>query len=237
MTGSFTLTNTFEKKILNLSISLPLVRRVSREPVFTSLETGKLDLWIMNADGSGRTLLTRDEHENRWPVVTPDGKVIVYVSVTSKQPELCRISADGSDRRFLATATPGSAPAVSPDGEWVLYETVDTTTPARKNIPILGRVSIDGEPAKFLTDHLSLTPAYSPDGSRIALYVQEKPDSPFCLSIIPAEGGAPLKRLEFSVPFFSSRIRWAPDGRALIVNTAPSDRANLWEVGIDGAAP
>jgi len=205
--------------------------------VFTSLETGKLDLWIMNADGSGRTLLTRDEHENRSPVVTPDGKLIVYVSVTSKQTELCRMNADGSDRRVLAIATSGTAPAVSPDGRWVLYETVDTTTPARKNILVLSRVSIDGGPAKFLTDYLSLIPAPSPDGSRIALYIQEKPDSPFDLSIIPAEGGAPLKRLTFAAPFFSSRIRWTPDGRALIVNTAPSDRANLWEVPIDGAAP
>ncbi len=30
-------------------------------------------------------------------------------------------------------------------------------------------------------------------------------------------------------------MRWAEDGEALIINTAPGDRANLWRLPLDGS--
>ena len=35
----------------------------------------------------------------------------------------------------------------------------------------------------------------------------------------------------------SSKVRWTRDGKALIVNTVPGDRANLWVVPLDKSAP
>ena len=32
-------------------------------------------------------------------------------------------------------------------------------------------------------------------------------------------------------------VRWAPDGKSLITNTARGDRANLWQVPLDGSPP
>ena len=34
-----------------------------------------------------------------------------------------------------------------------------------------------------------------------------------------------------------SLLRWAEDGQALLLNTRPSDRANLWRVPLDGGEP
>ncbi|HUP49297.1 MAG TPA: protein kinase [Thermoanaerobaculia bacterium] len=201
--------------------------------VFTSLESGKVDLWTMNADGSGRTLLTRDEHENRAPVFTPDGQAIVYISVTSRGAELCRINADGSDRRVLGmTYTTGSAD-VSPDGKWVVYDRLDMSS--ERSALVVARVPIDGGPSETLMER-GWVPQYSPDGSRIALYRRDE-TSGVSIVIIPAAGGPPIARIEAAPPYAGSRLRWSADGRSVIVNTAPSDRANLWQLPIDGSAP
>ena len=45
--------------------------------VYTSLASGNLDLWIMNADGTNQKQLTTDPREDSNPVVSPDGRYIV----------------------------------------------------------------------------------------------------------------------------------------------------------------
>lgn len=196
----------------------------------TSLETGKLDIWAMKPDGGGRVLLTRDEHENRGPVGSPDGQFIVYVSITSTGNQLCRMNVDGSNRRVLATGIdPNVRASISPDSQWVLYDR------PRGGRFELARVSIHGGPSQFLTDYGAHGASYSPDGSQIAAYVGEFGKT--ALGIISAEGGRPVKRFEFAPPTATSRVTWARDGSALIVNTAPSDRANLWRIPIDESPP
>ncbi|HUP46362.1 MAG TPA: protein kinase [Thermoanaerobaculia bacterium] len=198
--------------------------------VASSLETGKLDLWIMNRDGSGRTLLTRDEHENRWPVATPDGKSIVYLSVTSSGNELCTMGLDGSNRRVLATGLPPDTRiSVSPDSKWVAYHV------NRGEAMAIARVSIDGGEAALLTDSPAEIPEYSPDGSQMAFYALDA--GTIGLSVMSAAGAGPVKRLDSTHPFAWSGIRWTSDGTALVINTAPSDRANLWLVPLDGSDP
>jgi serine/threonine protein kinase len=199
--------------------------------LFTSLDTGKNDIWVMNADGSGRTLLTRDPNENLWPVPSPRGDFIVYTSVTPKGYEICRMNMDGSGRRVLTTtAVRGTRLDISPDGRSVVFED-------EKTVGILSRVSVEGGKSEPLTSMLSFFPRYSPDGSMIAAYMQDHAGSPFLLAAFPASGGAPLKTIDFVPSFAKSAIRWTSDQKALIVNTAPSDRGNLWLVPFDGSAP
>ena len=198
--------------------------------VFTSLETGKLDVWSMNADGSGRTLLTRDEHENRRPVASPDGKFIVYVSMTSSSTEICRMDVDGSNRRVLATGvTPQVVIAISPDSKWVAYNL------SKGSAFNIARVPAGGGAPVFLTESGAFDPAYSPDGSQLAAYFHD--GGRWFVGILPAEGGKPVRRFEVAPPTTSSKIDWMADGSALVINTAPSDRANLWRIPIDGSAP
>jgi Tol biopolymer transport system component len=48
---------------------------------FNSVRTGLMQVWYMNADGSGQTQMTFDETRNSWfPHISPDGKLIVYIS-------------------------------------------------------------------------------------------------------------------------------------------------------------
>jgi serine/threonine protein kinase/Tol biopolymer transport system component len=206
--------------------------------VLTSLESGNPDLWIMNGDGSGRTLLTHDGQRNRAPVVTPDERYIVYLANTGKDVELCRMNLDGSNRRVLSRhATLSVTPTVSPDSKWVVFQGIDLDSPEHKGMAVLSRVSIDGGPEVHLTDFRASTPSFSPDGSEIAFhFVDADADDP-TVGVIPASGGKPTRLLRAAPPFASSQIAWTPDGTALVVNTMPSGRANLWRLPLDGSKP
>ncbi|HEX6088091.1 MAG TPA: protein kinase [Thermoanaerobaculia bacterium] len=206
--------------------------------VLTSLESGNPDLWIMNGDGSGRTLLTRDGQRNRAPAVTPDERYIVYLSNTGKEVELCRMNLDGSNRRVLSRhATLSVTPTVSPDSKWVVFQGLDLESPERKGMAVLSRVPIDGGPVVHLTDFPASTPAFSPDGSEIAFHFVDADAGDPTVGVIPASGGKPTRLLRSAPPMASSQIAWTPDGTALVVNTMPSDRANLWRLPLDGSKP
>ena len=205
--------------------------------VLTSLESGNPDLWIMNGDGSGRTLLTRDGQRNRAPVMTPDERYIVYLANTGKDVELCRINLDGSDRRVLSRrATLSVTPTVSPDSKWVVFQGIDLDSPERKGMAVLSRVPIEGGQAVALTGFRAATPSFSPDGSEIAFHFPDAdPDDP-AIGVIPASGGKPTRLLR-AAPSATSQIAWTPDGTALVVNAMPGDRANLWRLPLDGSKP
>jgi len=48
---------------------------------FNSVRSGLMQVWRMNADGTEQTQMTFDENANAWfPHVSPDGKLIVYIT-------------------------------------------------------------------------------------------------------------------------------------------------------------
>jgi Tol biopolymer transport system component len=203
----------------------------------TSIETGKFDIWLVNEEGTGRTLLTHDENVNRYPVVTPDLKSIVYHSQTTNANEICRMNLDGSGRTVLArTGLPGAVPAVSPDGKWLVYEDFVPSADATRSSGLLGlmRVPMSGGTPQKVSGEWLARPAFSPDGTKLAVTLNDRSSSRFFVAVLPAEGGPVTRISEFAVTA-SSAVKWSDDGSSLIVNTAPNDRANLWMVPLDGA--
>jgi TolB protein len=64
-------------------------------------DDGLWELWLMNADGSGRRRLT-DNTVNDWgPSWSPNGSRIVFLSGTSDVYDIYTMAPDGSDRRRL----------------------------------------------------------------------------------------------------------------------------------------
>ena len=56
------------------------------------------------------------------------------------------------------------------------------------------------------------------------------------LATMPAAGGPVTRVVEFDATSYS-KVRWSRDGKALIMNTAPGDRANLWLIPLDKTPP
>jgi len=82
-----------------------------------SWESGReWDVWMMNADGSGRRNLTAGNKVNDWgPSWSPDGKTIVFLSGLENVYDLHLMNADGTNVRRLThwTAAPSTSAAGS----------------------------------------------------------------------------------------------------------------------------
>jgi len=80
------------------------------------------EVWVMNADGSGRVRLTHNAFEDRAPQWSPDGTKIAYMCrlgtvAPNVDFEICVMNADGSGQTVLTSNTVTDAtPSWSPDG-------------------------------------------------------------------------------------------------------------------------
>ena len=194
---------------------------------YASLDGGNLDIWISDAEGVTARQLTNDPYAEHHPQFTPDGKSVIF-SGYGQGTSIRRIAVDGSDTRPVKLYDSTSdQPALSPDGQTLVFQTPTG----------LAKAPVGGGTATAFADYFAQSPAISPDGTRIACYCRVHTGDPFRLCIIPMSGGAPEKTFEVVGPTFVSMIEWTPDGRALLLNTMPKDRRNIWRFPLDGGAP
>ncbi len=107
--------------------------------VYASTQGGNSEIWVMNADGTGRTQLTFNIHGNgsegpdaNFPSYSPDGTKIVFLcGWETLYGNICVMNADGSRRKQLthnpdnglAMNEPSSdEPAWSPDGASIMFD-------------------------------------------------------------------------------------------------------------------
>lgn len=126
-------------------------------------------IFVMNADGSGKTQLTRprgDEFDGE-PDWSPDGTKIAFSRVALGPPngEIFAINADGSGETNLTNdaAARNYSPSWSPDGTRIAFSSY------RSNFEIFvmnadgnGRTNLTNSPAA------DYDPEWSPDGTKIA---------------------------------------------------------------------
>jgi Tol biopolymer transport system component len=129
------------------------------------------DIWIMNADGSGKTNLTQTPDANEMdPSWSPDGTRIAYVEGTDYAYRIMVMNADGSAQ---AAVTPDVAyhfgPTWSADGTRIAFVREVPGIVIAFQFDIFA-VNVDGSGEVNLTnsDFGELDPAWAPDGSRIA---------------------------------------------------------------------
>jgi serine/threonine protein kinase len=197
--------------------------------VYSSDASGKRDLWIMDQNGGNQKQLTTDAGDNVQPVISPDGRTIVFVSDRKDaRHTLWKIDIDGGSAKQLTNGNFDRNPAFSPDGQWIIYASMGVSHPN------LWRVSINGGDPLKLTDKFSVAPTVSPDGKLIACYYwDQKPDTQLGIALIPFEGGQPIKT--FALP--SPVVRWNADGSALTYVDSRSGASNIWSQPIDGGKP
>jgi len=197
--------------------------------LYNSNATGNFDIWITNADGSDKKQLTFDPSFDVSPVMTPDGRYIVFASNragTSSGWDLWRMDADGGNPKQLANNIEDIGAQCSPDGRWVVYAGLTDGKAALWKVPIEG-----GDPVRM--GDACYTPAVSPAGRWIAC-IDQNEHSDSHISIIPFQGGKPIKLLDDPQRSPGLRIRWMPDSRAISYVQTRGDVANIWSQPIDG---
>jgi eukaryotic-like serine/threonine-protein kinase len=199
---------------------------------FVSNEGGNADIWLTSPDGKNRKQLTANGGVNVGPVVSPDGRYIVFMSSRDGIKNIWRMNVDGSNQIRLTNGLADSFPSITPDGKWVVYTVLEGVKPT------VWKVSIDGGAPVQLTDHIATTGFVSPDGKFLAYVYPESPD-PFAppnkLAVMSLDNSAPVR--VFDVPAsgtITAEALWAPDGKSILYTVNNSNVSNIWSQPIDG---
>ncbi|MDQ1638408.1 MAG: eukaryotic-like serine/threonine-protein kinase [Pyrinomonadaceae bacterium] len=187
------------------------------------------DIWIMNADGSGAKALTSDAFTDSHPVVSPDGKYIVYQSFRPDNvPHIWRMDADGSNQKQLTSGTEDRNPTISPDGRWIAFHSFRT---GKGN---LWKMTIDGGELAQISDRIAYNANFSPDGKLLSCNIFDESVSParYRQAILSFADGALVRVLD--LPTTAGTVSWLPGGKDYVYVDKPHDIGNIWSQPVAG---
>ncbi|HET9712073.1 MAG TPA: DPP IV N-terminal domain-containing protein [Pyrinomonadaceae bacterium] len=198
---------------------------------FVSNQGGKADIWLVDPDGANRKQLTSSDSMNLSPVVSADGRYVVYVSLRSIERNIWRMDLDGGNPVRLTSGATDSFPSITPDGRWVVYSNFDGVKPT------IWKVSIDGGKPFQITPHSASAAVVSPDGNSLAYLYSETSDQyvPNRLAVTSFEGGGSMKTFEIPLsPSVLTVLQWSPDGKSVLYTATSNNVTNIWSQPLDG---
>ena len=153
---------------INVASFFPTGDRV----VFSTDRNGNLDLYTINTDGAGLTPLVTDSSNEWHPVVTPNGKLVVFVSDRTGVPRLWVLDLARAGQQLVMaqdTMTAEFEPCISPDARFIAFSMVKRTDPKNFDIAVYDLVE---KKAKIVIDDPAMDrwPRFSKDGSKILFY-------------------------------------------------------------------
>ena len=124
---------------------------------------------VMNADGSGKVVLTDGSSQAQAPVWNSDGATIAYICTDVQNVnQVCTMNADGSNQQTITsgTTTDYTSLAFSPDGTELAYVTISH---GGGYIQYLGTMNADGSNQQTITtQNTSVSDVnWSPDGTKL----------------------------------------------------------------------
>jgi dipeptidyl aminopeptidase/acylaminoacyl peptidase len=104
-----------------------------RQIVYGSNASGRINLWLMNADGSGSHQLTRSDDAQSGEIWAKDGSRIVYQQDRGGDEiyDLYFVAASGAEPQNLTNTgqTSETGPQFSLDGKWIAFQTREKQAP------------------------------------------------------------------------------------------------------------
>jgi eukaryotic-like serine/threonine-protein kinase len=211
---------------------------ISNRPVWTPdgrriVYASNSDLWWVAADGSGRADSLLAAAGSRYPgAVTPDGRTVVFQDYGGTVNGIRALAFDSAPaaRLVLAGTFNESAPALSPDGHWLAYQSDES-----------GRLEVYVRPYPVSGGRVPVSvlggtePAWSRDGRE--LYYRSSDTMMVATVTLRPTFGVTARRNLFNSPFLRGTLLReydvAPDGQRFVMvrgGTAPSTLIALHNV-------
>ena len=197
----------------------------------------KVDFEITGADGKNPQIITADLPSIYSPVISPNGRYIVFSSDKSKTVRIWRTDADGKNPVKLTEETSDYGdfnPQITPDGKTVIYQRSSNGNERSD----LMKVSIDGgQSSPFYTNSQTNTgqPHLAPDGKTIAFseYDVNTFDKHLIIASVNGEVfGKIEKTLEYNL---INLISWSPDSKSLTISSIQKGVPNIFRLPLDGS--
>ncbi len=175
------------------------------------------EVFIINADGTGKRTLTDNDRNDFFPAWSPTGQAIAYESSSATDVDIYILDADGE--RNL-TNDPGHAnryPAWSPDGSTIAFS---RQTPFSQN-GALWLIDADGTNMRRITSPgvVNEQPSWSPNGRWIAFSSDRSGDHD--LWVVRPDGTG-LRQVTDTPTFQEGNPNWSPDGGRLAYDICES---------------
>ena len=194
------------------NIAVPKFGGTAGAVVFSAVEEGsqRINLYQMNADGSGKKLLVEDASE---PAFSSDGKRLAYFSWRGDRVGLRIRDMQTGDDRGLTTDQDDAYPSWSPDGTRIVFWNV------RDNG--ISTIRVDGADRRGMTK--GQFPAWSPRGDKI-VYKGCVGGGNCGLVLANPDGSSPTR---ITTNANDGQPAWSPDGHTVAF---VSDRDGNWEI-------
>jgi TolB protein len=202
-----------------------------KEIAFCSNRTGKYQIWLMHADGTGQRAITRGHDPALYPSFSPDGRKIAYsASSASPSQDNVFVVAISTGKVTRLTDAPGNDdyPVFSPDGRTIAFVSHRKVGPGQ-----IWLMNADGShPRQLTTDKAGKDelPDWSPDGKRIAyqagghIWVMNS-DGTGQRRLTQGRNGSP----------FDLGPRWSPDGKQLTFLREAGPLKQAYVMNADGS--
>jgi Tol biopolymer transport system component len=172
----------------------------------------------------------------RSPTLSPDGSQVLYLTGPWTSTALAVADKQGSHVRILAggraTAWNG---AWSPDGMHVAYTYGDSSRVLQVHVVNFGGGGDRAVTHTTRDQGSAQMPAWSPDGSRLAIQVNNPAAHSSEIWVVDVSSGASHSLSGGGHSYLDETPSWFPDGTRLVFQSNRSGRMEVWGMSADGS--